>query len=64
VLNDARSGRSHPRLDLLAAMRAPVPVPNDSRSAARVLPGWGGLLTQTTPTSPRLVGHNRGAMSC
>jgi subtilisin family serine protease len=67
VLTDARTGRSHPRLDLLAALRAAVPVPNDPRSAARVLPGWGGQLTQTTwgatkePGEPLHAGDTGGS---
>ena len=67
VITDPRSGRSHPRLDLMRALNAAAPVANDNRDAATALPGWGGQLDQMTwtatkePGEPAHVGNSGGA---
>jgi hypothetical protein len=70
TVTDSRAGspgRSHPRLDLPSALRAAVPVPNDNRSAATSLAGWGGRLEQLTwaassePGEPAHAGSAAGA---
>src|SRR5262249_42901589 len=48
---DARTGRTHPRLDLTDAVRAAAPLPNDDRANARVLTTHGGRTSQTTWTA-------------
>jgi hypothetical protein len=61
TLTDPRTGRTHPRLDLAAAVRAAAPVPNDDRAAARTLTGWGGQLDQTTWTATKEGGEQNHA---
>lgn len=67
VVTDPRSGRTHPRLDLFNALGAAVPIPNDNRLNATVLPRWGGALTQNTwaatkePAEPDHAGEVGGA---
>lgn len=57
TVTDPRSNRSHPRLDLTAAVRAAFPVPNDDRAAATPLNAWGGRYEQTTWTATKESGE-------
>jgi subtilisin family serine protease len=67
AVGDPRTGRLHPLLDLLRAVRAAVPVGNDLRAAATTLMGWGGQLAQTTwgatkdPGEPAHGGNSGGS---
>jgi subtilisin family serine protease len=68
TLTDSRTARSHPRLDLAAAVGAAVPAPaNDNRAAATTLTTWSGVLDQTTwlatqePGEPAHAGNSGGA---
>lgn len=56
-LTDARSGRTHPRLDLVDAVRAAAPLANDDRAGATMLTGWGGRTSQTTWTATKEAGE-------
>ena len=57
MIVDPRTGRTHPRLNLLRAVNAAAPVPNDNRDAARELVGWAGQLEQTTWTATKEAGE-------
>ena len=67
TVTDPRSNRSHPRLDLVAAVRAAFPVANDNQAAATPLTSWGGRYEQTTwaatrePGEPQHAGDAGGA---
>lgn len=56
-ITDPRTGRIHPRLDLVSAVRAAFPVPNDNRAAATPLTAWGGHYEQTTWTATKEPGE-------
>jgi subtilisin family serine protease len=58
---DPRSFRSHPRLDLFAAVRAAFPVANDNQAAATPITSWGGRYAQTTWTATREPGEPQHA---
>ncbi|MGH9133398.1 MAG: S8 family peptidase, partial [Ilumatobacteraceae bacterium] len=61
TVTDPRSNRSHPRLDLVAAVRAAFPVANDDQGAATPLTSWGGRYEQTTWTATRESGEPQHA---
>ena len=61
TVTDPRSNRSHPRLDLVAAVRAAFPVANDDQAAATPLTSWGGRYEQTTWTATREPGEPQHA---
>ncbi|MDA0181647.1 S8 family serine peptidase [Solirubrobacter phytolaccae] len=56
-ITDPRSGRTHPRLDLMTAVRAAHVVPNDNRAAARAITAWGTQLEQPTWTASKEPGE-------
>ena len=61
TVTDPRSNRSHPRLDLVAAVRAAFPLANDDQAAATPLTSWGGRYEQTTWTATREPGEPQHA---
>ncbi len=56
-ITDTRTSRTHPRLDLLTAVRAAYPIPNDDRAAATAITAWGTHIVQPTWTATKEAGE-------